>query len=105
VLIPCSARFTARDSFFTALLGELLESYRASAAELAEAGVFEPFGPKDLSRDAPQDRVVLYLSSLAEGLPNHVGSLVVLLDPAEVTDAKGFRDALAWLAGHTWSAW
>jgi tetratricopeptide (TPR) repeat protein len=105
VLIPCSARFATRDSFFKALLGELLESYRASAVELVEAGVFEPFSPKDLSRDPPQDRVVLYLSSLAEGLPDHVGSLVVLLDPAEVSDAKGFRDALAWLAGNVWSAW
>src|SRR5262249_42512126 len=105
VLIPCAAPFTTRDRFFNALLGELLESYGASAVELAEAGVFEPFGRKDLRRDVPQERVILYLCALAEGLPNHVGSLVVLLDPSEVTDAKGFRDALAWLAGNTWSAW
>jgi tetratricopeptide (TPR) repeat protein len=49
--------------------------------------------------------VVLYLSSLAEGLPDHVGSLVVVLDPAEVADPAGFREALAWLAENTWSNW
>lgn len=105
VLIPSTAAFKNWKQYFRDLLKELLESYQASANTLRDAGVIEPFGAKDLSRDPPEQRVVLYLSSLSEGLPDHVGSLVVLLDPAEVSDPKEFRRALAWLAENTWSVW
>jgi tetratricopeptide (TPR) repeat protein len=42
---------------------------------------------------------------MAEGLPDHVGSLVVVLDPQQVSDPTSYRQALAWLAENTWSAW
>jgi tetratricopeptide (TPR) repeat protein len=105
VLIPCDARFGDWKQFFGDLLNDLLESYEASSGSLRMAGVFEPFGRDDLTRDPAEKRAVLYLSALAEGLPDHVGSLVVLLDPKEVDDPAGFRQALGWLAENTWSAW
>ena len=57
------------------------------------AGVFEPFGQTDLTGDSPEGRVVMYLSALAESLPDHVGSLVVVLDPKKVEDPPEFRKA------------
>ena len=104
-LIPTGAAFTTADRFFAALLADLGKAYEASADELAEVGVIEPFTPTDLTRDPPEQRVVLYLCSMAELLPDHVGSLVVVLDPEAVDDPVGFRKALAWLADKTWSPW
>jgi tetratricopeptide (TPR) repeat protein len=105
VLIPSNVPFTTEAQFFGGLLGDLHESYEASADVLREAGLFEPFCRTKRPRERPERAVVLYLASLAEGLPDHFGSLVMLLDPAEVADAKQFCKALAWLADNTWSAW
>src|SRR5262249_13407875 len=105
VLIPSDAGFRRWDQFFTDLLADILASYDAAAVELLDAGVYEPFGPADLNQDPPEKRVSLYLSALAEGLPDHVGSLVVVLDPKEVLDAAGILEAPAWLAESTWSPW
>lgn len=105
VLIPSDASFVTRDRFFESLFADIVQSYADSADELAEAGLLEPFSRADLARDRPENCVTLYLSTMAERLPDHVGSLVVVLDPQEVKDAPAFRKALAWLADNTWSRW
>lgn len=105
VLIPSDAAFRSPRQFFASLMADVLASYEASAEELLEAGVYEPFGPNDLTHDPPEKRVTLYLSALAESLPDHIGSVVVVLAPQEVTNPEGYREALGWLADNTWSQW
>jgi tetratricopeptide (TPR) repeat protein len=104
-LVPSDAAFRARPQFFADLLADAEASFRASLVELFGAGVYEHFAPADLGRQPPEQKLALYLSALAESLPDHVGAVVVLLDPAAVADPAAFRAALVWLAENTWSPW
>ncbi len=105
MLIGSGTRYDTRDEFFLGILDDLEGAVATAADELREAGVHVPFRRADLTGDLPENRVTLYLSSLAEALPDDAGSVVLVLDPDGVADAAGFRASLAWLAKHLWSAW
>jgi tetratricopeptide (TPR) repeat protein len=105
VIIPSDASFMTRDCFFESLYANIVGSYEASAIDLMDVGFMEPFSRDDLARDRAENRITIYLGTMAESLPDHVGSLVVLLEPQDVHDAPAYRKALAWLAENTWSRW
>jgi tetratricopeptide (TPR) repeat protein len=104
MLVGSHAAYETRDEFFFGVLDDLVAAYATDADELTAAGIAEPFRRSELTGD-PEARVAIYLCSLAERLPDHAGSLVLVLDPQAVTDPAGFRSALAWLAQNLWSDW
>src|SRR6186713_2488007 len=80
-LTLCSQPFTEPLSYFESLSGVLQRSYEQNAPALADQGVTLA-APADepISLKAPA-RFARYASSLAESLPERVGSLVFILAP------------------------
>src|SRR5262249_38008511 len=53
----------------------------------------------------PDQRFVQSVAAFAKSLPAQLGALVLILDPAEVTDCAGFGKALAFLAEKAETPW
>jgi len=104
-LTLCSQPFAEPVSYFDSLYGVLRKSYEQNAAALAAQGV-KLAAPADESAPlkAPA-KFARYASSLAESLPERVGSLVFILAPDDVADVAAFRRSIAFLAENLRSDW
>jgi len=102
----CSQPFTEPLASFELLYGILRSSYEQNASALAGQGVTlaAPVDEDALSLKAPA-RFTRYASSLAESLPERVGSLVFVLAPDEVADLANFRKSIAFIAENIRSDW
>jgi len=104
-LTLCSQPFTEPVGYFESLYDILQRSYEQNAPALADQGV-KLAAPADehTPLKAPA-RFARYASSLAESLPERVGSLVFILAPDDVADGPGFRKSIAFLAENIRSDW
>jgi len=104
-LTLCSQAFAEPVSYFDSLHDILRQSYEQNVRALAEqkTQLAAPFAAHAAVK-APE-RFARYASSLAESLPERIGSLVFILDPDTVTDVPGFRRSIAFLAENIRSDW
>jgi tetratricopeptide (TPR) repeat protein len=105
ILLGSEVPFTSRRQFFEDLLREAAEQFARWEGPLRAAGLESLSEPKGLAALPPDERYVTYLGALAEGLPDHVGSVVTVLAPEQVADADGYRQAVEFLATRTPSLW
>jgi tetratricopeptide (TPR) repeat protein len=97
--------FQNATQFFAGCWAEVEKQYRECQTALKGAGVgLDGSQEMLLRRLAPEQRLVEFLSALADAMPDSVVSLVLLIDPKEVTDPKAYRVAMQYLADHTPSA-
>lgn len=96
LLLPHGEGFTAPAPYFGALHASLAESafeHGLGGDPMAGEGMQSPY------------RFLELAESLAEQLPDHVGSLALLLDPEEVLDPEGWRESIRFLARTIRSPW
>lgn len=97
--------FSDPGEYFTALLAQLQANYQQHAVRLTSQGVrFKP-PYDDPSTLHPATQFRLYASSLAEALPDTMGSLVFVLAPEELKDGVAFRQSIEFLASQVESRW
>jgi tetratricopeptide (TPR) repeat protein len=98
------------EEYFRKLREGVAEEYEQWEDELRQHGI-QPSDPgrsdsggqhQDLSQ---RRRFVEYVSSLAESMPDHLGSLALILAPSEIEDPEGFRHSMAYLSENTPSVW
>lgn len=104
-LTLCSQAFTEPVSYFDSLYEILRQSYEQNVRPLAErkTRLAAPIDDRTLLK-APE-KFTRYASSLAESLPDRVGSLVFVLNPDDVADVPGFRKSIAFIAENIRSEW
>jgi tetratricopeptide (TPR) repeat protein len=98
-------KFTEPVSYFNHLLNVVRESYEQNAPALAKKQVTLP---PPFEADAPLKapaKFTLYASSLANSLPENVGSLVFVLNPDEILDPQAFRKSILYIAENIRSNW
>jgi tetratricopeptide (TPR) repeat protein len=105
VFVPSDAPFTDRNSFFAKVYADLVESFRPFAETLAAEAVLPPPDWASLKHHDPAERFVNGVSWFANALPEEVGAVAFLLDPAEVSKPAEFREALRFLVENTRSEW
>jgi tetratricopeptide (TPR) repeat protein len=105
ILIPTDAAFTAPGPFFERAYADLVESYALFADELADVHVLPPPEWKSLKFADPAERFARGVAMFANALPEELGAVAFLIDPAKVADPAGYRRALQYLAEETPSQW
>lgn len=103
-MLYADAPFETPEQYFTALLEQLAGDYERNAPRLEAQGarfVMPYRAGQDLH---PAERFCRYASALADALPDSLGSLVLILDPPEVSHAFSFRECVAYLPRRTASA-
>ncbi|HJZ54464.1 MAG TPA: tetratricopeptide repeat protein [Gemmataceae bacterium] len=105
VFIPSDAPFTAWGSFFEHAYADLVESYTPFGNVLSEECILAPPEWATLKGSDPAERFARGVSLFANALPEEVGAVVFLIDPADVTNPAGYRKALRFLAEQTPSEW
>jgi hypothetical protein len=98
--------FDGPHSWFARLLAMLEREIDAERETLAELGV-------DVSRPVPAaehrsrtwELFLAQAERIAEGLPDHVGSLTFVLEPEEVRDPANWERGIRYLADRTASRW
>lgn len=105
VLVACSEAFRDPISYFEALSGVLSRESETVADELPELDVKLPAADTPSVSLKPPARFVRDASRLSEGLPDSVGSLMLLIDPDEVRDQANYRKSIAFLAEEIQSRW
>jgi hypothetical protein len=105
LFLMCSRRFEDPLTYFRDLLNTLSMACEDIGPTLARHGVIlAPAPGPDPALPAPA-QLVTYASALSDRLPDHIGALVLVVDPAEVTDRSTFRQAIAYLAAEITSPW
>lgn len=99
-MLFANAPFEDAEQWFTALTDELVTEQRKNAAALDTT-----VAPPDDPTQHPAQRFCSYASALADGLPDQLGSLVLIVQPAEVADAPAFAHCIEYLAGNVRSRW
>ena len=104
-LTLCSQAFADPVSYFDSLYEILRQSYEQNVRALADqkTKLAAPLDERTVLK-APA-KFARYASSLAESLPDRVGSLVFVLNPDDVADVPGFRKSIAYLAESIRSEW
>lgn len=95
LLLPHGEGFAGPEPYFVGLCDALAE---------AAAGHGLTHDPVELHVRSPH-RFLRLAESVAEGLPDHIGSLALLLDPEEVLDPQGWRESIRFLARAIRSPW
>lgn len=105
LFLMCSSRFEDPLTYFRDLLGTLSTACEHIAPALAQHGIALEAAPRlDPTLPAPA-QFVTYASALSDRLPDHIGSLVLVVDPAEVTEQPTYRRSIAYLAAEITSPW
>jgi tetratricopeptide (TPR) repeat protein len=104
-LTLCSQPFTEPVSYFESLYGILRKSYEQNAPALAGQGVTLAAPVDESTTLKAPAKFARYASSLAESLPERVGSLVFIVAPDDVADLPQFRKSMAFLAENIHSHW
>jgi tetratricopeptide (TPR) repeat protein len=105
LFMMCSSRFEDPLTYFRDLLATLSTAREDSAPALAQHGITLAAAPRlDPSLPAPA-RFVTDASALSDRLPDHIGSLVLVVDPAEVTEPPTYRRSITYLAAEITSPW
>jgi tetratricopeptide (TPR) repeat protein len=105
LLVSCAVPYANAEQFFDGLLDCITREYENTAQDLREAGVeFNPPAKNNNALNQAQ-RFVSYVSGLADSFPDSIGSLVLLLDPEEVSDKGTYELAIRYLATKTASPW
>lgn len=100
IMIGADTKFHHDHQYFTDLCAVLEAEQEQHQAALASVGI-QPltFKPGHEQRP-PGERFLSLISALAERMPSGVRSVVMILDPAEVTDAEGYLQTISWLTEH-----
>jgi tetratricopeptide (TPR) repeat protein len=98
VFVPSDTPFHDLASFFAGLYADLVQAYRLFADVLIAEYILPPPDWQSLKFSSPAERFVRGVSQFANALPEEVGTVTFLLDPAEVTHPGGYRQALGFLA-------
>jgi hypothetical protein len=105
LMIPCDTAFRSGPQFFGGLLEEVRAQYDMWKSQLNAAGIRFDFAAEEWKRLPADQRFLHSVSAFSTGLPESLGALVLLLDPQEIGDLSGFRQALAFLAACTKTPW
>lgn len=105
VFVPTDAPFSNRAGFFERAYADLVEAYAMFADPLGGECVLGPREWSALRIADPGERFAYGAALFANALPEEVGVLAFLIDPAEVADPVGYCAALRFLAERTPSAW
>jgi tetratricopeptide (TPR) repeat protein len=98
LMLGCEVPFHNRRQFFAALQAELAGEVARWETQLRMMGLEITVKPEDFESLPPEESYVRYVAALAESFPDWFGALVVVLAPEQITDARGFRAAVEFLA-------
>jgi tetratricopeptide (TPR) repeat protein len=100
-----TAPFKDPIAYFDGLLALVVSEYEKTADSLRASGLaVRPPPAPDAGQKSPA-RFLKYAAALAQGLPDHVGSLVILIDPDAVDEVETYRRAILFLAANNPSPW
>lgn len=105
LIVGYAEPFADAKGYFEGLVTLVSNEYTKNARMLVEAGVQFTAPFQDESAPPAPFRFLRYAEALADKLPDHVGSLVFLLDPEEVLDRDGLRRSVRFLCEKTKSPW
>jgi tetratricopeptide (TPR) repeat protein len=105
LMILCDVPFRNAAEFFSGLLDDIRQQYGRWETQLKSAGIRFDFAVEKWEKLPPDQRFVKSVSTFARGLPDHLGALVLILDPQEISDFGAFGKALAFLAEKTETPW
>jgi tetratricopeptide (TPR) repeat protein len=105
LFVSYAQSFRDAKTYFEGLAALISGEYVKNAQALREAGV--QFAPpfEEASPPPAPFRFLRYAEALADKLPDHVGSLVFLLDPDDVSDRNGFQRSVRFLCEDTACPW
>lgn len=102
LLFPYAGAFDAPASWFGGLSKLLTQEVNTCRADLAATGADLAWPEIPAERAAKPWEVWLEQSAkLADGMPDYVGALVFLIEPARVADSKVWNQAVRFLANRT----
>jgi len=100
IMIGADTKFHDEHQYFTDLCGVLEAEQEKHQAALASVGIQPLTFKLEQAQRPPSERFLSMISALADRMPPGVRSVVMTLDPVEVTDAEGFLHAMSWLTEH-----
>lgn len=104
VILSWSEPFIEPNEYFAGLLELITKDFESNQAALAELRIKPALATGNLKAKTPK-AFLRTAQALAECLPDSVGSLVFILDPASVEDPVSFRRSIHFLSSKTKSRW
>jgi tetratricopeptide (TPR) repeat protein len=93
--------FHNRTQYFRDVLKELIDANENHRSELAALGIELTPPSYEKGWAATRGQFVEYISSVADSLPDLVGSFAIVIDPQTVDDLQDYQESIHFLANNT----
>lgn len=104
-LLQYNNEFIATIPYFQDLHALIKKEYQDNREALIKEGVdFTLPYSQDSDLKAPA-KFIRYTCALAESLPEHLGSIILILDPENMENSENYKKSIAYLAAKTTSRW